>query len=417
MCNPQPPCDTPMSQSASEQPVVIGLTGPFGSGCSYIADRILTKKGYTKISLSGILKELFKQKEGRDPVTENVKRRDLQEFGDQIRKDKGNGYLAQKAFEHIEAARKAGDRSHWVVDSIRNPWEIRVLRQFNRFYLFGIYADKKVRWNRVGTKWYDGDQKQFDDDDENDTGYSNPEHGQHVGSCFYEADIVMSNNDHVDVVDNDDFKRIQSRVLNYVELVENPLSRMQPLNQMESLMVMAYAVSQRSSCLKRKVGAVVVDADHSVISSGYNEVPVTESPCKAKYVNCYRDHLCDHFFVDLRDRSLVSEHNESKFKDLFRSRFKILDYCRAIHAEEQALLNLAKNGRATPLNQCTLYTTTYPCRLCAQKIVYLNLERVVYLEPYPQPEAKAILKNGNVEDEFFQGVTYRAYFRLYGEQK
>ena len=40
---------------------------------------------------------------------------------------------------------------------------------------------------------------------------------------------------------------------------------------------------------------------------------------------------------------------------------------------------------------------------------------VVYLEPYPDEEAKAILKN--VPTEFFQGVTFKAYFRLYGEEK
>ena len=36
---------------------IIGLTGPFGSGCSYVAKNILASKGYKYISLSEILRE------------------------------------------------------------------------------------------------------------------------------------------------------------------------------------------------------------------------------------------------------------------------------------------------------------------------------------------------------------------------
>jgi len=99
------------------------------------------------------------------------------------------------------------------------------------------------------------------------------------------------------------------------------------------------------------------------------------------------------------------------------SEFKLLDLCRALHAEENAIINLAKNGRAVPLNQCTLYTTTYPCRLCAHKIVGLGIKKILYLEPYPDEEAKSVIRNAGISDEFFEGVTFKAYFRLYGEEK
>ena len=103
--------------------------------------------------------------------------------------------------------------------------------------------------------------------------------------------------------------------------------------------------------------------------------------------------------------------------ELFRRKFRLLDTCRALHAEENTIVNLARNGRSVPLGQCTLYTTTYPCRLCANKIVNLGIKRVVYLEPYPDPEAKVILRAGGVTDEFFEGITFKAYSRVYGERK
>ena len=56
--------------------------------------------------------------------------------------------------------------------------------------------------------------------------------------------------------------------------------------------------------------------------------------------------------------------------------------------EENAIVNLARNGRSVPLEECVLYTTTYPCRMCANKIANVGIKQVVYLEPYPDQRAK-----------------------------
>ena len=182
-------------------------------------------------------------------------------------------------------------------------------------------------------------------------------------------------------------------------------------------MAAAYTISQRSSCLKRKVGALVVDDEGNIISSGFNEVPRHLQPCVEEHRECGRT-------VDRREVSrLLSENfpesaaKQEEIADFLRRRVKMLDNCRALHAEENAIVNLAKNGRPVPLKSCTLYTTTYPCRLCANKIVNLGLGTVVYLEPYPDQEAKVTLRRGNVKDEFFEGITFKAYSRVYGEKK
>ena len=57
--------------------------------------------------------------------------------------------------------------------------------------------------------------------------------------------------------------------------------------------------------------------------------------------------------------------------------------------------------------------TTHPCNLCANKIVQAGIAKVVYFEPYPVKEAKAILKEGKVHSEPFEGVTFRAFFKFY----
>ena len=91
---------------------------------------------------------------------------------------------------------------------------------------------------------------------------------------------------------------------------------------------------------------------------------------------------------------------------------KMLDYCRALHAEESAIVNMARLSISAELSKVTLYTTTYPCNLCANKIVHVGSKRIIYFEPYPQIEAKEILKAHRVEQIPFEGITFNGYFRF-----
>ena len=91
---------------------------------------------------------------------------------------------------------------------------------------------------------------------------------------------------------------------------------------------------------------------------------------------------------------------------------KLLDMCRALHAEEITLLKLAKNYGKTSDNM-VLYVTTQPCNLCSNKVVLAGIKKVVYAEPYSIKEAEEILRSGKVEAIRFEGVKSSAYFRLY----
>ncbi|MCP4130178.1 MAG: hypothetical protein GY754_04270 [bacterium] len=117
---------------------------------------------------------------------------------------------------------------------------------------------------------------------------------------------------------------------------------------------------------------------------------------------------------DIKDLITVKEQQMSISK-LFKEKFKNLDYCRSLHAEENAILNIARFGSSAALSDATIYTTTYPCNLCANKIVQVGIKKVVYLEPYPMPEAKKILEKNNITQESFEGVLFNGYFRFKGE--
>lgn len=393
--------------------LTIGLTGSFGSGCGFTSENVLSKKGFRVKSLSSVLKREFQNGTRRTP--DDATRKELQDFGDHLRATKGEEYLAKVVWEEIAEESKEDNSKPWVIDSIRNPQEVYHLRRnCHAFFLFGLYADKETRWKRVKEK-YKGDQREFEEDDARDTGRDSLKSGQRVADCFAEADVVIPNNTHIDCTSGDDFREFDGRVGTYIDLLMRPLAHQKPIRQQEAIMAAAYAVSQQSSCLKRKVGAVIVDASGNIIASGFNEVPSYGRPCEGHLGRCYRDLAWDKFFPELKAILPEADAKQDAVRHLFRRKFKILDYCQSLHAEENAIVNLARNGRSVPMEQCKLYTTTYPCRLCANKIVNLGIKHVIYLEPYPDDAAKIILGSAAVKDEFFEGVTFRAYFRLYGD--
>ena len=375
---------------------VIGLVGPFGSGCTFVANIIKNEHSYEYISLSDILREKYCEKFG----SEANGRSELQDFGNDFRRENGSAALA------VEAIDKLDDNKKYIIDSIRNPEEIRFLRNnIPNFFLIGVFAEKEKRYTRVA-KLYNNDKREFEKDDKRDSGESES-FGQQVTNSFRQSDIVILNNDFCRN-NNKAYAELKAKIKDKVDIIEGTIS-FRPTAH-ETYMTMAYASSMRSSCLKRKVGAVIVDESGSVFSSGYNEVPKMQNTCLEEYGECYRDSLKKGFKQSLNEE-LKDDETTNKIFGKFKTNFKILDYCRALHAEENAIVNVAKSG-SSQLNKAFLYTTTYPCNLCANKIVQVGIKNVVYFEPYPMEEAKRILEEGNVKQIPFEGVTYNGYFRL-----
>lgn len=376
--------------------IIIGLTGPFGSGCSYIATNILIEEGYKYISLSDILRE--------EISSENSTRSDLQDKGNELRKQKGANYLAKRAIEIINSL----EDKKIIVDSIRNTHEIELFKEsYPDFYLIATWANKDIRWKRVEKK-YKGNLSLFEKDDGRDKDEKS-ENGQQITLCYQMADIIILNEKEIHSTSSDDFKNIKRIVERYIGLIEKS-KKFEP-TEMETLMSMAYANSMRSSCTQRKVGALIIDEYGNVFSSGYNEVPVSERPCKNEYGMCYRKYLRNNIDNKLRDEINDGE-LANKVSQIIKSNSKMLDYCRALHAEENAIVNMARLSVSANYGEATLFTTTYPCNLCANKIAQVGIKKIIYYEPYPQEEAKKTLAAHNVKQVPFEGVTFNSYFKF-----
>ena len=122
---------------------VIGLAGPFGSGCTTAARELAMRLDYTPIRLSGPIRERWHN----DQPEEESTRANLQELGNRIRREANNpGEVARLAtLQAPDAARKM------VIDGIRNVGEIEYLRQrFGRsFFLLSIDCPASDRLERL----------------------------------------------------------------------------------------------------------------------------------------------------------------------------------------------------------------------------------------------------------------------------
>ena len=110
---------------------MVGLTGAFGSGTTFLADNFFEKEGFIKGSLSQILKDKFKEEKGRP----HENRHELQEFGNELR-EKDISILARLLDEKMISK----DEEHnFVIESIRNPAEIKYFREkYPEFILIGV---------------------------------------------------------------------------------------------------------------------------------------------------------------------------------------------------------------------------------------------------------------------------------------
>lgn len=112
----------------------IGLAGTNGSGKGAAAE-FFVRRGYAYYSLSDVIREELK-KDGLEPARNNLIRK-----GNELRSSGGADFLARRVMEKIEG--KA------VIDSIRNPAEVRFLKSKKDFILLAINADVELRYERV----------------------------------------------------------------------------------------------------------------------------------------------------------------------------------------------------------------------------------------------------------------------------
>ena len=128
----------------------------------------------------------------------------------------------------------------------------------------------------------------------------------------------------------------------------------------EYFMQISDLVSNRATCSRLKVGAILVK-DRKIISTGYNGAPRKVPECLD--VGCL-----------MRDGHCI----------------------RTVHAEVNAVTQAAYHGIST--KGSSLYANWLPCYHCAKVLVNAGVETIVYRKDYrPDPETKKLLRQAKIK--------------------
>jgi deoxycytidylate deaminase len=404
----------------------IGLTGPFASGCTTIAGILQrSSDGFKVISLSDLVKETWLDENNGAKIS-RARRRDLQDMGNKLRERSGDPAILAK--ESVKRASTEMDSGCSIVfDSIRNVAEVEYLRQaFYDFYLMGVCCPEISRWGRAQREYEERGCKyaDFKADEKRDQNEEGNSLGQQVALCMHDADVLIVNEDHPMKEAVTAFETIlKGKLDDYIGLFRGDL---RPPTERESYMSIAYNASLMSKCFKRQVGAVIIDDNGIVVGTGYNKNPEPLKACHEEFGECYRNTYIGNQMRELPNCPICKGGLPEKFvppyicpqckKDLYEILFRdrAMSKCTALHAEEMAIMNAG----ARNLRSCTIYTTTYPCFTCAQKILHAGIKNIIYVESYADLDSMKLfeiaIKSGRIALEKFEGIKARAYHRLFG---
>lgn len=189
-----------------------------------------------------------------------------------------------------------GKRRAYILDAIRNPAEVDLLRHVyqDAFVLIGVVCDEKVRLQRIMEKYKNAGRTDGEDLMKRDAKAAS-RFGQRVTDAFHLSDFFIDNTPdrtteggaaNPDWNVNDHLSRLV-KIVSHSEIVR-------PSTE-ETAMHHAYGAGLRSACLSRQVGAALVDSTGNVVSTGTNEVPRAGGGVYGETFDTdHTDHVDDH---------------------------------------------------------------------------------------------------------------------------
>jgi dCMP deaminase len=135
----------------------------------------------------------------------------------------------------------------------------------------------------------------------------------------------------------------------------------------EYFLKVAAVVAERSTCRRHHVGAVAVRDKH-ILATGYNGAPAGFRDCLE--LGCLRDEL----EIPSGERHEI---------------------CRAIHAEQNVIIQAALHG--VSLEGSTIYATHTPCVLCAKMLTNARIKCYVSFGRYNDDAFIQLFREADIE--------------------
>lgn len=442
--------------------LVIAFSGAIGSGLDQVIEQtreLVRSAGYRVeyVKLSNFIEKLGREVGFIAPtqvIAANTPDRydTLQTTGNRLREKFSNQVLAKLAISKIAAFRTesipaaidplqvAPAKVVFLIDQLKNPAEVELLRKVygNLFYLVGVFASEEQRKRNLLALMSPQEAERAMDRDRREE----EDHEQQLDKTLKLSDLFVRNTDE----NRTSTKRQIQRLL---ELIHG--SATSTPSTEEYAMYAAYAAGLRSACMSRQVGAAITDDSGNILSTGCNDVPKsngglytvgTEKDWRCynwKGGECWNDHHKDRIRKDIATvlesadvaKTLGRPVNSAESDNIARlisstTRLRdLLEFSRAVHAEMDAIVAVARKGGPS-LVRGKLFTTTFPCHNCARHIVAAGITTVYYIEPYEKSLALTLHSDSIVGDPtdqdgesskvrflHFEGIAPRQYQRLF----
>lgn len=378
------------------------------------------------VRLSALLRQLFPDLPTA-PVDEYIEKH--QTAGNELRASLGRAdALALAAVAEVRAIREertglAGNeqvplaRVAYLIRSLKTPEEVATLRDLygDRFVLFSAYAERDTRVDHLARLIADSSRSRQDESQARskaerlvarDEAEESDEFGQNVRAAFPLADFF------VDARSSEALRFSIERCLDifFGDPFRTP-------SRDEISMFHAHAAALRSAELGRQVGAAIATREGALIATGTNEVAKRGGGLywegdehddrdfkRGEDTNeIRRTRLVEELIARLKEEGWLKD----EYSDIDANRFlavfddtrlaSLIEFGRAVHAEMSALTDAALRG--VSVQGCTLYTTTFPCHLCARHVVAAGIERLVYIHPYPKSLAAQLYEDSIAVDQ------------------
>ncbi|MFW5730166.1 MAG: deoxycytidylate deaminase [Desulfonatronovibrionaceae bacterium] len=128
-------------------------------------------------------------------------------------------------------------------------------------------------------------------------------------------------------------------------------------------------VAERSTCLRRKVGAIAVK-DKRILATGYNGAPAGLAHCLD--TGCLRKQM-----------NIPSGQRH--------------ELCRGLHAEQNIIIQAAVHGIS--ISNADIYCTTQPCLICTKMLINCRVQNIFFAQGYPDQLAQEMLMEAGINFE------------------